>query len=240
MSTAEASGRPTRPARVERIVDHNDDTRSLFLAPADGKPIKFVPGQFISIQIPLDDEIRTRAYSIASSPEEAGAFEVVFNRVANGRGVAWLFERKVGDQLTFIGPFGSFTLERAPAVETVFIAEGTAIAPIRSMLRRASASPEHARLELIHAVRSEPHLLYRTEFEQLARSDSRFTFETIVDRPERIYPRLIALVKRRWVDGDADRSRQFYLCGVGKPVVELRDLLRGAGYERRCVRYEQW
>ncbi len=40
--------------------------------------------------------------------------------------------------------------------------------------------------------------------------------------------------------GDSDRSRQFYLCGVGKGVITLRNLLRGAGYERRAVHYEQW
>jgi hypothetical protein len=30
------------------------------------------------------------------------------------------------------------------------------------------------------------------------------------------------------------------VCGVGKGVLRLRDLLRGAGYEWRAVHYEQW
>jgi ferredoxin-NADP reductase len=42
------------------------------------------------------------------------------------------------------------------------------------------------------------------------------------------------------VDADSDRTRHFYVCGVGKGVLRLRDLLRGAGYERRAVHYEQW
>ena len=40
--------------------------------------------------------------------------------------------------------------------------------------------------------------------------------------------------------GDADRGRHFYICGVGMPVTQLRDLLRGAGYQRRAVQYEKW
>jgi ferredoxin-NADP reductase len=39
---------------------------------------------------------------------------------------------------------------------------------------------------------------------------------------------------------DSNRTRQFYVCGVGKAVTRIRDLLRGAGYERRAVHYEQW
>ena len=55
-----------------------------------------------------------------------------------------------------------------------------------------------------------------------------------------IYEGLRAEAERRWVRGDADRTRHFYLCGVGKGVIALRDLLKGAGYERRAVHYEQW
>jgi ferredoxin-NADP reductase len=45
---------------------------------------------------------------------------------------------------------------------------------------------------------------------------------------------------RRWIDGDADRSRHFFICGVGAPVLALRDRLRAAGYARRAVQYERW
>ncbi len=55
-----------------------------------------------------------------------------------------------------------------------------------------------------------------------------------------LYDRLAARIQTRWIDADSDRSRQFYVCGVGKGVLRLRDLLRAAGYERRAVRYEQW
>ncbi|MGH7906938.1 MAG: hypothetical protein ACREP6_09940, partial [Candidatus Binataceae bacterium] len=55
-----------------------------------------------------------------------------------------------------------------------------------------------------------------------------------------IYARLMEMVERRWVKDDAGRSRHFYIAGVGPGVLKLRDLLRGAGYERRSVHYEQW
>jgi CDP-4-dehydro-6-deoxyglucose reductase, E3 len=237
---AQAGKRAALNARVEKIFDHTPDTRSLFLSLTSGKHLRFVPGQFISITIPLGDETRSRPYSIASDPEDRGSFEICFNRVAGGRGVGWLFERRVGDLLDFSGPFGAFTLDQAPAAELGFIAEGTAIAPIRPMLKRALASSPASKIRLIYAASDRDHVLYVAELDALARSTPNFSCEIVIATADRIYDRLFALAQARWVTDNADRTRHFYICGVGKGVIRLRDLLRGAGYERRSVHYEQW
>jgi ferredoxin-NADP reductase len=237
---AGAVKRGTLNARVEKIFDHTADTRSLFLALTSGTHLRFVPGQFISITIPLGDETRSRPYSLASEPEDRGPFEICFNRVAGGRGVQWLFERQVGDTLDFSGPFGTFTLEQAPEAELGFVAEGTAIAPIRPMLKRAIASSPAAKIHLIYAAPDREHILYSADLDALARTAPNFSVETVIAAPAQIYDRLFELAQARWVIGDADRTRHLYICGVGKGVIRLRDLLRGAGYERRAVHYEQW
>jgi ferredoxin-NADP reductase len=237
---AGAVKRSTLNARVEKILDHTSDTRSLFLSLTSGKHLRFVPGQFISITIPLGDETRSRPYSIASDPEERGPFEICFNRVAGGRGVQWLFDRRVGDTLDFSGPFGTFTLDRAPDAALCFIAEGTAIAPVRPMLKRALASSSAPKIHLIYAAPDRDHILYAAELEQLMRTAPNFSCEIVIAAPGQIYDRVFDLAEARWVISDADRTRHCYICGVGKGVLRLRDLLRGAGYERRAVHYEQW
>jgi ferredoxin-NADP reductase len=241
------SGRPTTApkratlnARVEKIFDHSPDTRSLFLSLTSGKHLRFVPGQFISITIPLGDETRSRPYSIASDPEDRGPFEICFNRVEGGRGVAWLFERRVGDTIDFSGPFGAFTIDKPPEAELGFIAEGTAVAPIRPMLKRALAASAPSKIHLIYAAPDREHILYAAEFDELALASASFSYETVIAETGQIYDHLYELAQSRWIDADGDRSRHLYICGVGKGVIRLRDLLRGAGYERRAVHYEQW
>ncbi len=235
------TGRKSCRARIERIFDHNADTRSLFVSIGEDHNLKWAPGQFISISIPLGDETRTRAYTIASNPEQSHLLEICFNRVPGGRGAAWLFERAVGDALEFSGPFGTFTMDSPPAKETVFIAEGTAIAPIRAMLRRAQ-SGAHAPMFLLYAASAPDRILYRGEFEELAARDPDFVFETIVAAGDWVdlYGLLRAETERRWIEADTNRAREFYIAGIGRGVAGLRDLLRGSGYERRAVRYEQW
>ncbi len=239
-----STARAAYTARIERIFEHNADTRSLFLRIVDGASFSFIPGQFISLTLPLKDETIVRPYSIASSPEDGQPLEICLNLVPGGAGSRYLFSLGIGERLSFTGPFGRFALDRAPDVETVFIADGAGIAPIRPMLRRALADERHPPMRLHYAAPTEEWLLYRREFEESAVTDSRFGFEPILIDPPPGWAddsgRLIDHVERRYVKADNDRTRRFYVCGVGQPVFDLRDLLRGAGYERRAVQYERW
>ncbi len=239
-----AGARAVYEARVERIHEHTSDTRSLFLGLSDGSQFGFIPGQFISIQIALPDGPRVRPYSIASNPEDGQPLEICFNLVTDGPASHYLFGLEVGARLNFTGPFGMFTLDRAPDCETVFIAETAAIAPIRPMIHRATAVRAHPPYRLIHVAPSGGALIYRSEFEAIAQRDRAFVFEPIIAPldPARAHnPTVVReLVQARYIRGDSNRTRRFFLCGVGKAVLELRDMLRGAGYERRAVQYEQW
>jgi len=217
-------------ARVARIVEHAPDTRSLFLR---GPRIAFRPGQFISCLLPVGGETLIRPYSIASSPEEDD-LEICLNLVPGGLGSPYLLGLPAGAEVRFTGPWGTFVLDRAPEAEVIFVADGTAIAPIRPMLRRAVATATRHPLRLLYGAAGPERLLYRAELEAMAREHTGFRFEHVPSA------RLHDEVARRWVDGDADRGRRFFICGVDAIVPALRDLLRGAGYERRAVQYEKW
>jgi len=213
-----------RTARVVDVVTHAPDTRSLRLAPES--PLAFRPGQFISCLVPAGTDVLNRPYSIASTPADAH-LEILLNLVPGGPGSHYLFERRAGDPIRFTGPWGTFVLGDLPAAETIFIAEGTGIAPIRPMLLDAVRRAPRPPLRLLYGTSLD---LYRAELEALPG-----LAVDVVPR-ERVFDEAV----RRWVDGDGDRSRHFFICGVGAPVLALRDRLRGAGYARRAVQYERW
>jgi CDP-4-dehydro-6-deoxyglucose reductase len=221
-------------ARVERVVTHAPDVRSLFLRlPAD-RAMAFRPGQFVSCQLPVGGETLTRPYSIASNPDDATLLEICLNRVAGGAASAYLLGLDEGAEVRLTGPWGTFVLDRAPDTEAVFVADGTAVAPIRPMIHRALATGARHPLTLLHGGARKEDLVYRRELEALGRAHEVFAYEPV---PPSV---LVDEVRRRWVDADDDRSRRFWLCGVGHLPIRLRDLLRGAGYERRAVQYEKW
>ena len=238
-SAAQASKPLIYEATIQRIVEIAPATRSFFLRLAEHSRFAFTPGQFISCMLPVAGQTMIRPYSIASNPEEAGVLEICLNLVPGGPGSGYLFGLGVGARVRFTGPWGTFTLAQPPDAECVFIADGTGIAPIRPMLRRALASgspPGGAlrALRLHYAASSTQHLLYAAEFETAARAHSHFTFTPLVGGS------LLEAVERCYVAADEDRTRHFYICGVGDIVPQLRDLLRRAEYERRAVHYEKW
>lgn len=160
-----------------------------------------------------------------------------------GAGSRYLFGLRPGATLSLTGPFGSFMVDEPPAAEMVFIGDASGIAPIRAMVRRVLERGSGWPVRVLHGACSAGELLYREEFEAWARAHPRLQWEPVLAGAGGAAgenPRLEALVAERYVHADADRSRHFWICGVGDMVRRLRDLLRGAGYERRAVRYEQW
>ncbi len=226
--------RTTYEAVIERIIERAPDTRSFFLRLPPSAGFSFVPGQFISCLLPLGGEPAIRPYSIASNPEQPQLLEICLNLVPGGIGSHYLFSLDVGGLVRFTGPWGTFTLPRQPEAECVFIAEGTGIAPIRPMVYRALQSGSGYPLRLHYAARRPAALLYAEEFERAASTQPRFTFVPLVGGS------LLDTIAERYVTGDSDRSRHFYVCAVGDLVPQLRDLLRRSGYERRAVHYEKW
>ncbi|MFB6270044.1 MAG: FAD-binding oxidoreductase [Halobacterium sp.] len=94
------------------------------------RPIDFAAGQYLSIR--YGD--RTRAYSIASSPNRSDT-ELCVRRVPDGRLSPRLCEElSVGDRLAVRGPNGHLLLENPSERDVVFLATGTGVAPMKSML----------------------------------------------------------------------------------------------------------
>lgn len=239
----QASSRRVHVATVTRVVEHHPGTRSLVLALPAGERFAFTPGQFISCRLPAGGpEPLVRAYSLASSPEEH-ELEICLDRVANGVGSAYLFDCAAGATLAFTGPFGSFALADPPAAPLVFVGDGTGIAPIRPMVRRALERGGVPRIDVLQGARDEPELLYRADFERWVVAHPHLHWEPVLATTEaEVGPLAVLeeLVLERYVRGDRDRTRRFWICGVGAMPGRLRDALRGAGYERRAVRVEAW
>jgi len=220
-----------REARLVRVVEHAPDTRSLFLRLPPGERLEFRPGQFISCLLPVGEKPPLiRPYSMASTPEDE-ELELCLNLVPGGPGSRYLLGLTPGAAIRLTGPWGTFVLDRAPDAEAVFIADGTGIAPIRPMIRRALATAAHP-VVLLHGSDGVP--LYGRELTALAGSHRLLRVDHVAGA------RLQDEVVRRWIDADDDRSRHFWICGVGVIVRTLRDLLRRGGYERRAVQYEKW
>lgn len=201
--------------------------------------LEFQPGQFFSLSHPLGDRVITRAYSVAAPPS-GNRFELCLNRVQEGRFSPFLFDLSPGDLVDCKGPYGNFTW-RTPVTDSVLIATGTGIAPFRAMLRDRTALDRTPDVILLFGVRHERNLLYREEFEQMARECGNFRFWPTLSRPEPSWPGRVGHVQNHLDEAIAGRTElTFYVCGLKAMVDDVRQMLKGRGFDRKQIVYEKY
>lgn len=110
-------------------------------------------------------------YSIASAPAETarhGWLEFLVKVDGSNRFGAVVDTLSTGTRLVLAGPNGGFTLDAvSPDTPVLFIAGGTGIAPVRSMIREAVESGRDGALTLLYSSRTPEEFAYLNELKQL-------------------------------------------------------------------------
>jgi ferredoxin-NADP reductase len=226
-------------ARLIESVEIAPEVRHfVFEAPAL-KRVEFIPGQFVSFTDEVKGKKITRAYSIASAPADNNRFGLCLNLVKDGIFSPHLFQMKPGDVVEMLPPLGQFIL-RHPDRDAILIATGTGIAPFRSILH-AHLDEKSAPFTLIFGVRHQHSLMYRTEFEEMAKRFPHFYFRPTLTLPDASWTGRTGRVQTHLAEAIGDRrDLDFYLCGLKAMVDDVRLILKGMGFDRKQIMYEKY
>lgn len=159
-----------RNAEITAIdsVGENTLRLELRLAPnEDGNSVaEFEPGQFMELEVPgLDIK---RAYSLANTGNWEGRLEFLIRLQAGGLFSTWLREQAaVGQTLIVHGPKGAFGLSESGLRPRWFVAGGTGLAPMLSMLRRMAEFQEPHPARLYFGANRAEELFCQTELKAL-------------------------------------------------------------------------
>jgi ferredoxin-NADP reductase len=238
--------------RVAGVRRATPGTRIVHLA-LDRQPFEFLAGQAVLIgarsagpgppDAPGQDQ--TRPYSIASSPEETrrtGLLEFLIKVDDSGDPGPHLRGLARGLEVDVVGPFGTFVFPTAPRERRfLFIAGGTGIAPLRSMLVHALESRVPGEFAVAYSARTPSDFAYRDELRRLARA-GRIRLELMVTReaPPRWrghrgrvgQPRLTPLV--------TDPATLCFICGPPPMLVEVPPILTALGVPSDRILMETW
>lgn len=222
----------TFTAEVNRIQDLTHDVRAIELRLLEPDSMAFKAGQFVSFEVPKEGQPRpvTRPYSIASSPGQQDRLLLILNLVKDGPGSNYLFSLREESRTEFKGPAGAFYLRDDATKDLLFVATGTGIAPIRSMIlaRLEHASPRS--VTLFWGLRSQRDLYLQEELQALVKAHPTFSYVTTLSRPdpgwEGAVGRVTAVVERR-VSSVANLA--VYLCGGSGMIKDVTARLNAKG-----------
>ena len=207
---------------------------------------QFRGGQFIHLIIPqprfTDSRGNSRPISIASAPYEP------FLLLGIRRGIS-AFKRnleliKPGDKLQIRGPWGYFTLNEklGEKARYVFLAAGTGITPIRSIIFQAFYEKYWGEFWLFYSNRYPSSSLFLDEFQQLKNPHFHFipTMTRLKEKKEpwrgergRINYSLLARYLPTW-------DNIYYLVGPPQFVKDMRQLLLEQGLTIDKIKCEAW
>jgi CDP-4-dehydro-6-deoxyglucose reductase len=226
-------------ARLIESVELARDVRQFTFEAIGVERLAYEPGQFVALTETIDGKPITRAYSLASAPDGGNRFELCLNRVEDGLLSPHLFAMRSGDEIEMREPLGGFTLRDAGR-EAILIATGTGVVPFRSYLQ-AYLAQGRPPFTLLFGVRFESHMLYRSEFEEMAQTYPQFRFWPTLTRPDENWRGRVGRVQTHLEEAIGDkREVDFYLCGMKEMVDQIRVILKDKGYDRKQIRYEKY
>jgi ferredoxin-NADP reductase len=218
----------------------------------DGDVPEFLPGQYLALGLEVDQRPLQRPYSTASPAGERGALEFLVRLVPDGALTPRLWRLPAGARITMGRPKGRFVPDDDDPRRPLFIATGTGIAPLMSMLetrlRDQPDGPPRRRPVVVHGVARPDELVCHERLDRLA-GGGRISYVPAVSRPGRpgdevwagARGRVDALIEQVLVDERVDPADAVaFLCGNPGMVEAVGNRLRALGLPDDAVRSEAY
>jgi predicted ferric reductase len=232
------------PYIVKEIHKERGDVWTAALAPAKGKALRFMPGQFAWLtawKTPFSDS--EHPFSLASSSEQDDHIEMSIKNL--GKFTAKIQALKPGDKVYVDGPYGSFSIDRYPqAKNLVFIPGGIGVTPIMSMLRSMAERGDKRPVRVLYANQTWDATTFREEMETLQKKLN-MQLVYIIERPDAGWKGesgflnadiIRKYVPAEWLKGNSD----VFLCGPAPMMNAVEKALMQAGFNESQIHSERF
>jgi len=181
-----ADGYPAIARRIATLAERYDRPKPMLARVRfeTDRDLDFVAGQYVGLRY----DGTSRAYSLAGSPTRDD-LEICVRRVPNGRLSPRICDDlNVGDEVTIRGPYGDLVLADHSPRDVVFLATGTGVAPLKSMIDylfetgRDEYDGGRRHVWLFLGAAWADDLPYRGAFRRLARERENFHFVPCLSR----------------------------------------------------------
>jgi len=228
----------TLSTKTARVMAHRilaRDVHEIVLRPEPREGEAFRAGQYILVHA---GSTATRPFSIASSPACSTSLSLCIRRYREGTATPVLTSLEPGQVVRYEGPTGEFRLDPMDRAR-LFIATGTGISPLRSMILQHLESGDDRRAWLFFGNRSREDCIYHEQFRELESAYRQFRYLPCLSRPG----------ASAW-DGETGRVTDVipqclhgttpwtaYICGRDEMIADVTQLLGELGVPHgRCRR----
>ncbi|WP_445189213.1 FAD-binding oxidoreductase [Pseudonocardia sp. Cha107L01] len=197
---------------------------------------RYRPGQFITLRLWIDDAWHARCYSVCDWDQGPGLLRIGVKQIPDGIVSGWINNTLMpGDLVWCLPPSGIFTPTNLE-VPLVLVAGGSGITPILAIAKAALAegSPDVA---LCYANRSQEHVMFREEIDELARCfPQQFHVRWWMDDVDG----LMSPEAVKGMTSGSSHSTEFLICGPTPFMALVTDAIADAGIDRHRIHIEKF
>ncbi|MFW7377596.1 MAG: FAD-dependent oxidoreductase [Oligoflexus sp.] len=201
------------------------------------------PGQYCFLQLSDAQGAFQKPYSIASEPRSDGLVEFCLLNDGDQRTQAALSAFKLGDEVLISPAKGRFHWPRA-ATPAVFVAGGSGIAPLRSMLRfRFSPSAgDFAPSKLYYGCDDFDQIPYFNEFQELAAKHHEFQVKFFIPKKSTAIADIMVHegFPTLGLKGRFASNTEFFLCGPPPMMMASKETLHSQGIKGEKIFTDQY
>jgi CDP-4-dehydro-6-deoxyglucose reductase, E3 len=207
-------------ATVVRLDRLANDVTGLVLAPTANARFCYRPGQYLSV---LLADGQRRSFSMASAGGVGRPIELHIRRRLGGCfSDAILAALRVGDKLTFEGPFGQVDWRESSGA-AILLGTGTGLAPLKALLEHALAVGAPRQIHLYWGGRTPADLYLSDHLHELARVQPRLHFNPVLSRPHANWAGRRGYVQEAVAEDFAHlHGAVVYACGSGAMIEAAR------------------
>ncbi|NMG46074.1 2Fe-2S iron-sulfur cluster binding domain-containing protein [Aromatoleum toluvorans] len=228
-----------------QVRQETHDVKSFILRPRRPGLVRFLPGQFITLELEIDGETVNRCYTISSPPTRPDTLSITVKRVPGGRVSNWLHDHlSAGMSLRALGPSGEFACALHPAGKYLFLSGGSGITPLMSMSRSFHDLGEDRDVVFVHSARTPADIVFRRELGLLAANQPGFRTAFVCEgrgseadwaSPTGYLD--LPLLKRIAPDF---AEREVFCCGPAPYMAAVRALLAEGGFDMKRYHEESF
>lgn len=221
-----------------KIIRETHDVKTFCFISAD-EPLFFMqkPGQFISLELPIDGKKVVRSYTISSSPSRPSYVSVTVKRVKGGLVSNWMHDNlKVGDEIGANGPHGKFNCFDIPAKKMLLISGGSGITPMMSITRWACDTGSDADIVFLHNAQSPRDLIFEDELKLLSAQNPNVRLALCVSKTQdmpwggfigRFCAKSLALIAPDF------HERAIFVCGPEPYMEAVHHVVQSVGFDMK-------
>lgn len=218
------------------VLPEAHDVKTFSFQARDENWFRYLPGQFVTLELPVGPEPVMRTYTLSSSPSRPLSVSVTVKAQPDSIATRWMLDNlKVGDTLRAFGPAGAFSFHHHPADKYLFISAGSGITPMMSMTRWLFDYGRHADIVFINCARRPSEILFRVELERMATRASDIKLAWVVKEADpydvwtgfrgRLNGLMLELIAPDFFE------REVFCCGPEGFMQTVRDTLNAAGFD---------